>query len=110
MDVSASLGIALTIVAIVLALVAMYALYVIIKAVRETSTAVTEIRDRLIPLLEKADVTVDAVNVEILRLDAIVAQAEEVGDAVSTASGFIKSPVNSAAYGIARIVRAFGKR
>ena len=110
MDTSEALDIALTVAALVLTLVALYGLVVIIKAVRGIQTAVEDVRVRLVPLLEKADVTVDAANAELLRLDAIVTQAEEVGDAVSTASDFIRSPVNTAAQGIARALRSFGKR
>ncbi len=110
MDTSEALDIALTVAALVLTLVALYGLVVIIKAVRSIETAVEDVRVRLVPLLEKADVTIDAANAELLRLDAIVTQAEEVGDAVSTASDFIRSPVNTAAQGIARALRSFGKR
>ncbi|MEL7667678.1 MAG: hypothetical protein AAGU73_05705 [Actinomycetota bacterium] len=110
MDTSEALGIALTVAALALTLLALYALVVIIKAVREIRIAVEDIRVRLVPLLEKADVTVDAANVELLRLDAIVTQAEEVGEAVSSASDFIRSPVNTAAQGIARALRSFSKR
>ena len=110
MDAGSALGIALTIITIVLALAAIYAVYVLVRAVKDLLVAVEEIRSRLVPLLEKADVTVDALNAELLRIDAIVTQAEEVGDAVSTASGFIRAPVNSAAQGIARLARAFGRR
>ncbi|MBN1193602.1 MAG: hypothetical protein JXA36_07945 [Coriobacteriia bacterium] len=110
MDVAGALGIALTIITIVLALAAIYAVYVLVSSLKDLLSAVEDIRGRLVPLLEKADVTVDAVNAELLRLDAIVTQAEEVGDAVSTASGIIRAPVNSAAQGLARLIRAFGKR
>jgi hypothetical protein len=100
----------LTAVAIVLSLVAIYGIVVVIRAVRDVQAAVEDVRVRLIPLLEKADVTIDAANVELLRLDAIVSQAEGVTDAVSTASEFIRSPVNTAAQGVARVIRSFGKR
>lgn len=110
MDTSEALGIALTVAALVLTFVALYALVVIVRAVRGIQHAVEEVRVRLVPLLEKADVTIDAANAELLRLDAIVTQAEEVGDAVSTASDFIRSPVNTAAQGVARVLRSFSKR
>jgi hypothetical protein len=100
----------LTVVAIVLSLVAIYGIVVVIRAVRDMQAAVEDVRVRLVPLLEKADVTIDAANVELLRLDAIVSQAEGVTDAVSTASEFIRSPVNTAAQGVARVIRSFGKR
>lgn len=107
MNVVGALGTALNIVAILLALAALYAIWVIITTVRDLLEAVEEVRARVVPLLEKEDLTLDAVNAELLRVDAIVSQAEEVTDAVSTASGFIRSPINSAALGIARLVRRF---
>lgn len=110
MDTSEALGIALTVAALALTFLALYALVVVIKAVREIQIAVEDVRVRLVPLLEKADITVDAANAELLRLDAIVTQAEEVGEAVSSASDFIRSPVNTAAQGIARALRSFSKR
>lgn len=110
MDTSAALSIALTVVALVLCVAAIYAVVIIVRAVREVRAAVEDVRARLVPLLEKADITIDAANAELLRLDAIVTQAEGVGEAVSTASGFIRSPVNSAAQGIARAIRSFGRR
>ena len=110
MDVEGALGIALSVMAIALAAAGLYAVSVVVSAVREIRESVEEVRVRVVPLLDKADVTVDAINAELLRLDAIVTQAEEVGGVVSTASDFIRSPVSSAAQGIAKIARSFGKR
>lgn len=110
MDVARTLDIALTVITIVLALAALYAVWVLVRSTNRLMDTVDEVRVRLVPLIEKADVTLDAVNAELLRIDGIVSQAEEVGDAVSTATGFIRSPVNSAAHGLARLARAFGKR
>lgn len=109
MDIADALGIALTIVTIVLVLAGLYAVRVLVVAVRNLTAAAEEVRSRLVPLLDKADVTVDAVNAELLRVDAIVTQAEEVGDAVSNASEFIRSPVNRAAQTVARLARSFRK-
>jgi len=51
---------------------------------RETSESVRSLADetssRLVPLAEKADVTVDALNAELLRVDLIVTRFEEVAD------------------------------
>jgi hypothetical protein len=110
MDIAGALGITLTIVLIILTAAATYAVFVLVVAVKDARIALEDVRSRLVPLLEKADITIDAIDAELLRVDAIVTQAEEVGSAVSTASDFIRSPVNSAAQGIARIARAFGKR
>lgn len=106
-DISDALDIALTVITILLVLAGLYAIRVLLRAVRDLLTAVEDVRSRLVPLLDKADVTVDALNAELLRVDAIVTQAEEVGEAVSTASGLIRSPINSVASGVARLVRSF---
>jgi uncharacterized protein YoxC len=110
MDTSDVFGTTLTIVLIVLAALGLYALVTLIRTLRDVREAVADVRTRLVPLLEKADVTVDAVNAELLRLDAIVSKAEEVGEAVSSAGEAIRSPFNSAAYGIARFIRSVGKK
>lgn len=51
---------------------------------RETSESVKRLADeavdRLVPLAEKADVTVDALNAELLRVDLIVSRFEDVAD------------------------------
>ena len=109
-DIAGTLGIVLTIVAIVLAVAAIYGVFVLVRAVKDLQMAAEDVRSRLVPLLDKADVTIDALNAELLRLDAIMSQAEGVGEAVSTASEFIRSPVNTAAQGIARLARSFRKR
>jgi len=108
-DISGALGIALTVITIVLVIAAIYVLRVLLKAVQRLLEAVEDVRSRLVPLLDKADITVDALNAELLRVDAIVTQAEEVGDAVSTASGIIRAPINSLANGVARVARSFRK-
>ena len=110
MDTADALGIALTVVAIVLSCTAIYAVFLLVRTLKDLRVAVEDVRVRLVPLLDKADVTVDALNAELLRVDAIVTQAEEVGDAVSTASDFIRSPVNKTAEGVARLIAAFKKR
>lgn len=110
MDIAGALGITLTVVSIVLALAALYGVFALVGTLKDLRVAVEDVRVRLVPLLDKADVTVDAVNAELLRIDGLVSQAEEVGDAVSTASAVIRSPLNSAAQGIARLARSFGKR
>lgn len=107
MEVSDALGIALTVLTIVLVVFGLYAIRVLLTSVQDLLAAVEDVRSRLVPLLDKADVTVDALNAELLRVDAIVTQAEEVGDAVSAASGIIRAPINSVASGLSRLVRSF---
>lgn len=54
-----------------------------------------DLETQLPPLLEKADVTVDALNAELLRLDMIVTQVEDVSDRVSSASSAVHAIVNA---------------
>lgn len=65
------------------------------KSMRSVRRFSDEARERVMPLLEKADVTVDAVNAELLRIDAIVTRFEEAGERVSSASGTIHDIVNA---------------
>ena len=53
-----------------------------------------DLEERVPPLLDKADVSVDAVNAELLRVDLIVTQVEEVAERVSAASTAVHSIVN----------------
>lgn len=110
MDLARSLDIALSVLSILLVLGAGYGVWVVVSSARALAAAAEDVRVRLVPLLEKADITLDAVNAELLRIDAIVSQAEEVGEAVSNASDFIRSPVNSAAQKLARMARSFRNR
>lgn len=110
MEFLAVLDVVLTLALIVLAASAIYGVVVLVRSLTAVTAAVTAIRDRLVPLLDKADVTVDALNAELLRLDAIVTQAEEVGEAVTHAGEFIRSPLNKAAEGVARFARRFAGR
>ncbi|MCL2882650.1 MAG: hypothetical protein FWF45_07200 [Coriobacteriia bacterium] len=53
--------------------------------VKEAQTTIREVRDTTVPILEKASVTVDAANAELLRLDALIGAVEEAGTkAIST--------------------------
>ncbi len=110
MDVEGALRIILTLAAVALALVAIWGIRSIVRSVSDIAEAVTGMRARIMPMLDKADVTLDAVNAELLRIDAIVTQAEGVGEAVSTAREFIRSPVNRAAQSVVRIARSLSRR
>lgn len=94
-------GIAIQVLVLVLAVVGIVAAVGLIRTVREARELIAQTRERLVPLLDKADVTVDAVNAEILRVDGIVSQVEEVSGTVSSttraATDLIRSPVDKAA-------------
>jgi hypothetical protein len=88
----------------------------------KTARSVRVLSDRLFsdvpPLIERASLTLDAVNAEILRVDGVVAQIEEVSDRVNTtaraAQDFVDVPV-AAVSGVAESARRvfgalFGRR
>ncbi len=88
---------------IVVALIAV-ALGFAIWALREMGLAARSMRElsedthtRLVPLLEKADVTVDAINAELLRIDGIITTFEDSAERVSSASGTISGIVSAPA-------------
>ncbi len=62
------------------------------RSLRRTSD---ELRERALPLLDKAEVTVDAVNVELLRIDSIITTVETASERVSSASGALSGIVSA---------------
>lgn len=64
---------------------------------RSTRKLVDDLDASLIPLLGKADVTVDALNAELLRIDEIVTRVEEVTDRVSSTSRTVQEVANAPA-------------
>jgi uncharacterized membrane protein (DUF2068 family) len=81
--------------AIAVCATAIWALREAVGTMRSLKAFTEDTRSRLDPLLEKAEVAVDAVTVELLRIDAIIGRFEEAGDRVSTASGAISGIVNA---------------
>ena len=75
--------------------VAVWALVDMVKTSRSARGLSDDTRERLVPLLDKADVTVDALNAEILRVDAIITQLERTSSRVSHASETISEIVNA---------------
>lgn len=73
----------LLVVASALCGVGIWALVESVKTARSLRRLVVDLDVRLVPLLDKADITVDAMNAELLRLDQIVTRVEEVTDRVS---------------------------
>ncbi len=104
----------LSVLLVVLAVAGIYMVLLMVRTLKEASTFMSETRERLTPLLEKADVTVDAINAELLRLDGIVTQVEEVSGTVSSttrvATELMRSPVNKAAEVGSKLIRTFRTR
>jgi len=77
--------------------VAVWALVELARTARSTRSLADDTHVRLIPLMDKVDVTVDAINAELLRIDAIITQVEEASARVSHASDTISGIVNTPA-------------
>lgn len=73
------------------------AIYGIIEAVatlRSVRKLSDDMQTRLVPLIEKANVTVDALNAELFRIDGIVTQIEQVSDRVSSTTNAVQDAVH----------------
>jgi hypothetical protein len=109
MDTASVLGIVLTVLAIALAAFAIYVLVVALRLARELQAATVELRAKLVPLIDKADVALDLMNAELLRVDGIVSDIEQVSGAVSSASDVIRGPMNVVQKFGAGLARAFSR-
>ncbi len=75
--------------------VAIWALREMVLTARSVRELSDDTRVRLVPLLDKTDVTVDAVNAELLRIDGIITRFEDASERVSSASGTISGIVSA---------------
>lgn len=93
---SVLLGI-LIVIAIVMCGVAIWALLEGVKTARSVARLADDLDTRLVPLAEKADVTVDAINAELLRIDGIVTTFEEIGQRVDETTKTVSEVANAPA-------------
>jgi uncharacterized protein YoxC len=77
--------------------VAIWALIESVKTARSARQLADDLDARLVPLLDKADVTVDAMNAELLRIDQIVTRLDEVTERVSDTSRAVQEVANAPA-------------
>ena len=85
-----------------------WAVFELVKTLGSTRVLAEHLDASLIPLLSKADVTVDALNAELLRIDEIVTSIEEVTHRVSSTSRTVQEVANAPAEivgGLAQRVR-----
>jgi hypothetical protein len=85
----------LIVLASALCAVAIWALAEWVKTARSIRTLADDLDSRFVPLLDKADVTVDAFNAELLRVDGIVTRFEEISDRVETTSRTVQDVANA---------------
>jgi hypothetical protein len=67
------------------------------RSMRSLRVLADDLDARVVPLLEKADVTVDAFNAELLRIDTIVTSIEEITDRVGNTSRTVQEVANAPA-------------
>lgn len=72
---------------------------------RSLRTLTDDVQTRLIPILDKADVTVDALNAELLRIDGAITTFEDAGARASAAAETLSDFVSSPAGTVAETVR-----
>lgn len=74
---------------------AVWAFIELARTMRSVRALSDDAARKLPPLVDKIDVTVDAVNAELLRIDGIITKFEDAGERVSSASGTIHDIVNA---------------
>lgn len=113
MDLITLLLVVLCVAATVAAVAGVWAFREVALAAKSLRALGDDTRARFVPLLDKADVTVDAVNAELLRVDFIVTRFEDAADRVSQTATTLHEIANAPeriAGGIAEKVRAWRER
>lgn len=72
-----------------------WALVRIVRGIEPVSALAQHLDADLPPLIDKASVTIDALNAELLRIDMIVSRVEDVTDRVSSTSNAVSDIVNA---------------
>jgi hypothetical protein len=68
-----------------------------VKTARSMRVLTDDLDSRVVPLLDKADVTVDAINAELLRVDGIVTRFEDVAERVESTTRTVQEVANAPA-------------
>lgn len=88
------LGVAL-VAATALCATGVWALIRIVHGIEPVTALAQHLDADLPPLIDKASVTIDALNAELLRIDMIVSRVEDVTDRVSSTSSTVSDIVNA---------------
>jgi ABC-type transporter Mla subunit MlaD len=94
-DVQSVLDTVLVLLAISVCGVGLWALTELIKMSRSARVLFDDLDQHLVPLIEKADITIDAINAELLRIDDIVTRVEDASEKVSATSNVVQGAVNA---------------
>lgn len=95
------LRIVLYVALIALCATAVWALVVLVGTARSTRRLVERLDDKLPPLIDRANETLDSVNAEMVRVDDIVSQLEQVSDRVSSTTRAASEIVGAPAAAVA---------
>lgn len=68
-----------------------------VRTLRSVRVLSQDLQAKLIPLIEKADVTVDAANAELLRIDSAITRLEDASVRVGAVSGTLSEIVSAPA-------------
>ena len=85
----------LLVLASVLCAVGVWALVEAVRTSRSLRALAEDLDSRAVPLLDKAEVTIDALNAELLRVDAIVTRVEEITDRVDSTTRTVQDVANA---------------
>jgi len=92
--VSEGLLIALIVAALIVCGFVVFALVELVRTLRSVRTLADELTGSVPPLIAKADVTVDALNVELLRVDTIIGEVEVLSSKVGHTVNVVQDAVN----------------
>ena len=87
----------LLVLASVLCAVGIWALVEAVRTSRSVRVLAEDIDVRAVPLLDKADITIDALNAELLRIDGIVSRIEDITDRVDSTTRTVQDVANAPA-------------
>jgi hypothetical protein len=93
-------GVLLTVLLVLASVLCVVSVWTVVQAGRTSrslKTLADDLDSRVVPLLEKADITVDALNAELLRVDGIVSRIEEITDRVESTSRTVQGVANAPA-------------
>jgi uncharacterized protein YoxC len=79
----------------VLCVAGVWALVEAVRTSRSVRLLAEDLDARVVPLLDKVDVTVDALNAELMRIDTIVTRVDEITDRVDSTTRTVQDVANA---------------
>lgn len=85
----------LIVAAIAVCAMLLWGIWVGIRMMQELQSTVIEVRGRLLPLMDKAEMTLDSINGELERIDSVVTRFESVTDRVTSTTNAVQEVVSA---------------